>query len=381
MTGLGDLLADKRSVFYFCGIGGVGMRALAMLLRHRGFQVRGSDRVFDQGSESELRRRFEEGGIRIVPQNGEGITSEISALITSTAVEKQIPDVCRALELGLPVFHRSELLSEIFAAGPAVAVTGTSGKSTVTAMIGHILDIHGFSPTVINGADILNSPRHSQALFPNLWAGDPSCCVIEADESDGSCRRYFPRVCVITTMSRDHMSIDELEDVFAQVTAQTQEVVVTNPAVAESVREALSEDTSLEMVSQREMGQGRWTFRCLQSDEAGERAQIIVDGEPVEEPLLLQLPGEHNIYDSLLAIAASSIFGIQPSEAVRALASFRGLGRRLEVVGELKEYGIRVIDDFAHNPEKIQASLSTLRKRHPRLLIFFQLHGYGPTRF
>ena len=205
--------AMNTKTYFFCGIGGSGMSALAQYLCRRGANVFGSDRSFDQGQNASVCDALQKQGITIVNQNGRGVTSNVDVLIVSSAIEPTISDVAAAQKLNIPITTRAELLAEIFQSFPRrIAIAGTSGKSTVTAMIGHILTVAGKDPTVINGAAM--APDISDHGIGNVRTGNSDLCVIEADESDGSIANYTPTLSVLTNMGLDHKSLPELRQLF-----------------------------------------------------------------------------------------------------------------------------------------------------------------------
>ena len=199
----------------FCGISGSGMCALAQLLKYQGVDVSGSDRSFDQGKDAENKAKLENFGIKIFPQDGSAIQSDTDCLYVSTAVEDTIADVKKAKELGVAIKKRSDLLAEIFNGSKyGIAVGGTSGKTTVTAMIGFVLDKLGYNPLMINGGVLKN--YEDKNFIPNVILNKNSdICVVEADESDGSITKYQPFVGIINNISHDHTSMEQLMEYFA----------------------------------------------------------------------------------------------------------------------------------------------------------------------
>lgn len=352
---------------FFCGIGGSGMLPLACIVRARGGRVAGSDRALDAGRLAPKFDFLRAQGIALHPQDGSGLEPGMT-LITSAAVEATIPDVVRARELGLPHLTRPELLAELLnAAGSSVAVGGTSGKSTVTGMIGWILHQAGRRPTVMNGAVMKNfvSP---ETPFASALVGDPDLFVSEVDESDGSIALYRPRVAVLNNVSLDHKEMDELRALFGGFLAAAGTAVVN-----------LDDAESRLLAPESAVGFG-FNQPCavrgtdLQLAPGGARFTVTAGSEQME--VQLTLPGRHNALNALAAIAATGALGVSLGEAAAALAGFAGLKRRLETVGTAA--GVTVFDDFAHNPDKIAATLATLTARGGRLLVLFQPHGYGP---
>ena len=300
-------------------------------------------------------------------------------LVTSAAVEDTVPDVVRARELGLTHRTRPEFLAQMLnAAQRSVAVGGTSGKSTVTGMIGWILHACHRQPTVMNGAVMKNFITPS-APFASALVGDPELFVSEVDESDGSIALYRPEVAVLTNISLDHKEMDELRQLFAHFLNASRKAVLNldDPEVR-----ALSGTVPRDKV----IGYGfdapgaDVMGKDLRQAEDGVRFAIEAGGERRE--VALAMPGHHNASNALAAIAATGALGVRLEDAVNALARFEGLRRRIETVGEAA--GVTVIDDFAHNPDKIDATLATLHgsggsgSGSGRLLILFQPHGFGP---
>jgi UDP-N-acetylmuramate--alanine ligase len=190
--------------WFFCGIGGSGMLPLALILRGKGAQVAGSDRSRDQGRTPEKFAWLESLGFTLHPQDGSGIVAAEQTLVASAAVEDTVPEVVRAKELGCPRMSRAQLLAELFNAAPSgIAVGGTSGKSTVTGMIGWILTQAGRDPTIMNGAVMKNFVA-ADAPFASARVGQGEVFVSEVDESDGSIALYRPQVSVLLNVSLDH---------------------------------------------------------------------------------------------------------------------------------------------------------------------------------
>lgn len=363
---------------FFCGIGGSGMLPLAQIAGGLGHPVAGSDRSRDQGRSPEKFAWMQANGFALFPQDGSGVTSPDQVLVASAAIEDTVPEVARAKELGCERLSRAELLSRLFnAADYSVAVGGTSGKSTVTGMIAWILAEAGHDPTVMNGAVMKNfvSPANP---FASARIGSAGLFVSEVDESDGSIALYRPTIGVLLNVSLDHKSIEELRVLFGDYVAASGTAVINldSPEAAHLARRA----------------QAKVTFGIN-----AKGADITVDPDSIEQsplgisaavidnrsrevfPLILPMPGMHNLANALAAIAAASAAGIGVGHAAFSLSRFKGLARRFDVVGT-SACGIPVIDDFGHNPEKCAATLRTLKATPGRVIAFFQPHGYGPLR-
>lgn len=356
--------------YFFCGIGGSGMLPLAAILRAQGARVSGSDRSLDAGRLAAKFDYLKSLGIGLHAQDGSGLVDGMT-LVTSAAVEDTIPDVVRARELELEHLTRPQLLAKLLnAAQKSVAVGGTSGKSTVTGMIGWMLHALHRQPTVMNGAVMKNfvSPT---SPFASALVGDPELFVSEVDESDGSIALYRPTVAVLGNISLDHHSMDELRTLFGGFLARADRAVVNldDPevrAMADVVRDPIGFGFDSPGAALKGLG--------LELLPDGVRFTLEANGE--RHAVTLAVPGRHNAMNALAALGAIHALGLPLADAVAALSRFAGLKRRLETVGTAG--GVTVIDDFAHNPDKIAATLATLTAQPGRLLVVFQPHGFGP---
>lgn len=355
--------------YFFCGIGGSGMSALALALKNRGAEISGSDRSRDAGFGAGKFNALEKQGIRLFAQDGSGLDADTSALVVSSAIEETIPDVIRARELNIPVMTRAQMLAEFFHRHNGIAIGGTSGKTTTTGMTGHILKEAGVDPSVINGGIMLNYP--DSLGMGNVIAGNGAFCVIEADESDGSIELYNPAVAVVTSISLDHKPIEELKVLFGDFVSRASVGAVLN---ADNVDTAALKDRNANVITFSVQGaDADLKAENITPEENGIR--FTLDGEEVFLPMI----GRHNAANALAAIAAAEMIGIPRAQAVKALGTFKGIHRRLETVGVTKK-GVTVIDDFAHNPEKISAALSALKDYDGRLIVIYQPHGFKPTK-
>ncbi len=362
------------SPVFFSGIGGSGMLPLASIVRSSGAKVAGSDRSLDAGRTPEKFDYLRSLGIQLFPQDGSGLQAG-TTLVTSAAVEETVPDVVRARELGLVHLTRPQFLAKLLnAAQRSIAVGGTSGKSTVTGMIGWILHACHRQPTVMNGAVMKNFVTPS-APFASALVGDPELFVSEVDESDGSIALYRPEIAVLTNISLDHKEMDELRQLFAHFLNSARKAVLN---LDDPETRALSDTVPADKVIGYGFDSPAADFmgKDLQLKREGARFAVEAGGERHE--VQLKVPGRHNASNALAAIAAARAIGVPVADSAAALARFDGLRRRLETVGEAA--GVTVIDDFAHNPDKIAATLATLRAHPGRLLIMFQPHGFGPLR-
>jgi UDP-N-acetylmuramate--alanine ligase len=360
------------SPVFFSGIGGSGMLPLASIVRASGAKVSGSDRSLDAGRTPEKFDYLRSLGIQLFPQDGSGLQPGMT-LVTSAAVEDTVPDVIRAKDLGLDHLTRPQFLAKLLnSAQRSVAVGGTSGKSTVTGMIGWILHANHRQPTVMNGAVMKNFVTPS-APFASALVGDPELFVSEVDESDGSIALYKPEIGVLTNISLDHKELSELRSLFAAFLLKARKAVMNlddpeTRVIADVVPAGHCVGYGFDAPGADFMG------KDLKLEAGGVSFALEAEGE--RHDVRLAVPGRHNASNALAAIAATRALGVRIEDSVIALTRFEGLRRRLETVGSAG--GVTVIDDFAHNPDKIDASLATLRAHPGRILILFQPHGYGP---
>ncbi|MDL2353082.1 MAG: Mur ligase family protein, partial [Pseudomonadota bacterium] len=364
--------------WFFCGIGGSGMLPLALILRGAGAEVAGSDRSRDQGRTPEKFAWLESLGFTLYPQDGSGIVSAEQALVASAAVEDTVPEMVRAKELGCPRMSRAELLATLFnAATCRIAIGGTSGKSTVTGMAGWIMDQAGRDPTIMNGAVMKNYVR-PDAPFASARVGQGSVFVSEVDESDGSIALYRPTVAVLGNVSLDHKSMEELLELFGDFLARADVAAINldDPEVAALAPRA---KTVVSFGIENANAMIGVVPGSIVESSTGLSATIEDRRDGSRYPLALQLPGRHNLANALAALAACCAASVPLGTAVHALGSFVGLARRFDIVGTSLS-GITVIDDFGHNPDKVAATLKTLKAHPGRVIALFQPHGYGPLR-
>ena len=327
------------------------MSPLARLMAARGYDVLGSDRGYDLGRNHALFNLLKVEGITLVPQDGTGVDASIDTFVVTRAVETSVPDIARALELGLPVLKRPRFMAQVFKDSDNIAVGGTSGKSTTTGMIGHMLAAVGRDPTVMNGAVMINPNS-------NFIRGESRLAVFEADESDGfeDVISVCPAaIAVLTNISLDHFELEELKEMFSAFLLKAPLGAVLNADCPNSM-------------ALRDIHPKTVTFGVSASADFS-----LANIQPQ-----LSIPGEHNQLNAIAAVATCSLLGVSVEESLQALQSFRGIKRRLEVVGHAN--GIRVIDDFASNPGKIEASLKVAIESSKRAFVIFQPHGFQPTK-
>ena len=325
---------------HLIGIGGVGMSALAQAFVDAGFAVTGADRSLGadgDGERSPVLAALERQGVRLFPDDGSGVDSSTARVVISTAVEDTNAGLRKARELGIPVTHRAAALAEVLSPRRLVAVAGTCGKSTVAAILGHLLVECGFDPVVVNGAQIAGWDEGG-ARVGSTRKGGGGFAVAEVDESDKSLVAFRPYAAIVTNASADHYSKEEMDAVF----------------------DAFLKDVPGPVVD-------------------GRRERI----EPSPPAREIPMPGEHNAVNAECAIRMARLLGAAEDAIARAVRTFPGVERRLQRVGTLRtESGeVAVFDDYAHNPEKLHAMLVTLQTAYPKgVAAVWRPHGFAPLR-
>jgi UDP-N-acetylmuramate--alanine ligase len=339
------------------------MSAIAQYLRWRGFSISGSDRLSDAADVQRTRECLADIGCRLCAQDGSGIGPSTDGVVISTAIENSNPDIARAAECGVPVFHRSEVLAAIVDTRRTIAVAGTSGKSTVTAMIFDFLAQCGKDPSVITGAGLTS--LIDKGYVGNAWAGASDLLVIEADESDGSLVRYHPFVTVFLNISKDHKPVDEVIGMFGTLAAQAQHVMrnADDPGLS-----SLRAERTFGLENGADCGIDNADYQPLLS-------RMSWRGHAVT----LNLPGRYNVANMLAAFCVCDFLGCDPGTLARAAGQYRGISRRFSM--RTSPNGVVVVDDYAHNPEKIRAAVSAAQAIAGRVFAIFQPHGFGPTKF
>ena len=365
---------EHKQPYFFCGIGGSGMLPLALILRDKGFEVEGSDRSLDQGRTAPKFAFLRARGIELYAQDGSGIRTADQIVVASAAVEATVPDIVAAKRVGARVITRAELLAQLFNAAPvAIGVAGTSGKSTTTGMIGWILHDLKKNPTIMNGA-VMKNFITDDSPFASSVVGTGDAFVSEVDESDGSIAMFAPKIAVLNNIALDHKSMDELRVLFRDFVGKAAAAVL-NLDNAETA--ALAGVTGSVTYSLGDAGTDLFASGFRPQPD-GIAFELRERGSRATTKIRLQVPGRHNVANALAALAAARECGVNLNEAAQALERFSGIRRRLETAGTAA--GVTVIDDFAHNPDKITASLATLHDFPGRLLVMFQPHGFGPLK-
>lgn len=383
-----------NGALYFVGIGGAGMSAIAQVLAERGRTIYGAD----PGISATVKARLEAVGATIyTAHDGANVGADVSAVVVSDAIPKANPEVIAARERGLPIYRRPEVLGAIVNAGRGIAIAGTHGKTTTTGMVASILMAAGLDPTVLIGGDLA-------LIGGNARNGKGEFVVAESCEAYDGFLYLHPEVAVILNIEADHLDYHGTEqhvfdsfDRFLRQVDQRGHVVFceedskTQSVVTDWVNRACSEPSpKVPGVASYGITTGSVYMAVNIQPEGGGTSFDVVSGTPVytlraepERPMAhirLAVPGRHNVLNALAAFGATRHLDVPVADIVRGLKSFTGTGRRFERLGEVNR--ITVIDDYAHHPTELRATLSAARSAFPdrRIVAVFQPHLPSRTR-
>jgi len=363
---------DRVKHIHLIGIGGAGLSAIARVLLGRGYQISGSDRNPPSGLDD-----LKEAGVRIFEGHRAENVHGADLVLASSAVPDDNVEIQEARRLGIPVMRRREFLGLLTEGYRTIAVAGTHGKTTTTAMIAFILKEAGMSPTFIVGGEMWN-------LGTNAGVGEGTYFVIEADEYDHTFLGLNPYVAVVTAIEMDHPdcypTLGDMLGAFRQFLARvSSDGLILGCGDEENVREVMSGSYEARVISYGLDGENKWRAVGVRPNRKGGNDFVVVNRDREWGPFSLGIPGLHNVKNALAAIAASYHLGVEPAQAGGILARFRGVRRRFEVKGEAG--GVLVIDDYAHHPTEIKATLAAVRERYPDREIWavFQPHTYSRT--
>ena len=361
----------KQYHIHFVGIGGIGMSGIAELLLNLGYEVSGSDL---RGSE--LTDRLVALGGRVVVGHQAPNVAGADVVVTSSAVRQDNPEVMAALQTGIPVIPRAEMLAELMRLKYSVAVAGAHGKTTTTSLVAAVLGQGGFDPTVVVGGKLKN-------IGANARLGQGAFIVAEADESDGSFLKYSPTIAVVTNIDREHLDfypdLAAIQDVFLDFIDRIPfyglaVLCLDNPSLQEIIPRVKKRMTTYGISRQADFQATKIRFDGLQSRFEVSRGSRVL-GE-----IVLNLPGLHNVYNALASIAVGVELDIPFATIKTALETVEGVQRRLEIKGHAD--AVTVIDDYGHHPTEIAATLQALDQCWPkrRKVVVFQPHRYSRTR-
>jgi len=364
---LTDLLEGRKHI-YFIGVGGIGMSGLAKFLKSLGYEVSGSD-IKEGASLQALRER----GINVFAGHREvQIRNQKPDLIVySSAISKENPEFLFAKEQGLPMIHRAELLARLVNSRRSVAVLGTHGKTTTSSMVSYLMDRLNYHPTCFVGGVIRN-------LGDNVVAGEQKWIVAEVDESDGSHLLFSPDYAILTNLEEDHLdfyaNLEDIKKRFRQFLVNLKpESVVVYCKDCPNLNEVMSG------VAQRKISYGLgngadFTAEEIRPSGMASSYRLLYQGNYLCD-VSLGVPGRHNVSNSLAALALLSSMGIAAKDAAKYLPDFCGAKRRLEIKWDSE--GVMVVDDYAHHPTEVRASLSALKAFGRTITCVFQPHRYS----
>jgi UDP-N-acetylmuramate--alanine ligase len=352
---------------FFIGIAGSGMSALAQYLQGIGKNVSGSDRYFKEGEFNDTKTKLEAEGIKCFLQDGSGITDKTDLVVVSTAIEDTVYEVQKAKQLNIPIIKRSELLALIAESKMTIAIGGTSGKSTTTAMLFDIMEHAGLHPSIISGAGLTSIIKEGK--IGNAKVGEGDWLVIEADESDGSIVQYKPEIGLLLNVDKDHKEIDTLMEIFTVFKNNSKKFVVNR---SHSLAKGLSQDANNDF-SVDDDSKAKYIAKNFQQE--GLKIQFTIDNIQ----FTIHSVGRHSMENALAATTVANHVGVDLQTCAAALKNYEGIYRRHQVYGN--KNGVWMIDDYAHNPAKCAASIMACRPVAPKVIAWFQPHGFAPTKF
>jgi len=364
-------LSDFQNPF-FIGIAGTGMSALAQYLQGIGKNVSGSDRYFKEGEYNDTKEKLETEDIRCFFQDGSGINDKTDLIVVSTAIEDTVYEFQKAKQLNISIIKRSELLALIAESKKTIAVGGTSGKSTTTAMLFAILEHAGMQPSIISGAGLTSIIKEGK--IGNAKVGKGEWLVIEADESDGSIIYYKPEIGVLLNVDKDHKEIDALMEIFNTFKNNSKKFVVNR---SHSLARKLSQDINNDFSIDEKIPA---KFVAKDFIQNGLSIQFTIDLPiAIGTPFTIHALGRYNMENAVAAIAVANQIGIDLETCADTLRNYEGIYRRSQVYGN--KNGVWLIDDYAHNPVKCAASIMACQPVAQKVIAWFQPHGYAPTKF
>lgn len=363
-------LANLHNI-HFIGIGGAGMSALAYVLIKRGYDVSGSDL-----NAGHMSAHLAEEGAMVFMGHDACQVDGADGVVISTAIHANNPELVAAQKKGIPVLHRSDVLAALLNDADGVAVAGAHGKTTTSAMISCIAVESGVDPTVVIGGEVAS-------LGGNALNGKGPHVIAEADESDGSFLKFYPRLAVVTNIEDDHLdhygTEENIYQAFKQFLGNIKEggkaiLCVDNPKVRR-----LAQETEKTVLTYGMIGEGAdYTARNITYDVHGTTYELYYHDKFVTEVHLV-VPGRHNVLNSMGAFAAAREMGIEVEKILASLKKFGGAKRRFETKGKVD--GVWVVDDYAHHPTEIGVTIkAALQTKPERLLCVFQPHRYTRTK-
>jgi UDP-N-acetylmuramate--alanine ligase len=361
----------KKYHIHFVGIGGIGMSGIAELLLNLGYRVSGSDL-----KASDITTNLERlGGSIHVGHRAEQI-SGADVVVVSSAIDEDNPEVAAARDAAIPVIPRAEMLAELMRLKYSVAIAGAHGKTSTTSLVANVLAAGGLDPTVVIGGKLKSIGR-------NAVLGKGDFIVAEADESDGSFLKYSPAIAVVTNIDREHMDfyedLEAIKTVFLNFIDRIPFYGLAVLCLDNEPLQSLMPRIKKRLTTYGRSSQADYQARDIRFGEMQSRFTVVHRGDDLGQ-FVLAMPGMHNVYNALAAIAVGVELDIAVADIKRALKRAEGVQRRLEIKGEVG--GITVVDDYGHHPTEIQVTLDAVKENWPqrRKVVVFQPHRYTRTQ-
>jgi len=373
------IFSDKESRCHFIGIGGIGMSAIAFIMKNMGFTISGSDM-----QDSKMIQKLQEAGIStFVGHSAGNVDPNTDIIVISSAIPKNNPEIERALELGIPIVKRSFVLGQLMNNKKGIAISGTHGKTTTTTMVTLILQKAGLDPISLIGGEVKN-------IGGNYLAGNGEYLIAEACEYDRSFLDLHPHIAIITNIEEDHLDyyrdLNEIKEAFSKFVGQIDKNGLLIIYADDPVNLEIAKDAKCKVVGYGFSSKNRMQCDTISDywevDEiiqnSGETKFGLSNGEKILN-FSLHIPGKHNVANACAAIIAAESVGVEDSVSRDVLSEFKGTKRRFEIKGE--KDGIIIIDDYAHHPTEIKSTLEGARKfyKDKNLVVVFEPHQYSRT--
>lgn len=363
-------LTENFNTIHFIGIGGTGMSGLAKILNEMGYKVSGSDIM-----ESNTTRRLTKMGIKVFIGHSYGNIGDADLVVVSTAIPMHNPEILEAKEKGIKIVHRSDILCKLMDKKKGIAVTGAHGKTTTTSMIALMLENSNFNPTVIIGGELND-------IGANAILGNGDLLVAEADESDGSFLKLNPNIAVVTNIEDEHLdyygNTENIKNAFTEFLMKVPDngfsvLGSDNPNIIDIMNRISKKTITFSIKNKAD-----YMAENLKLNGIKTIFDLVKNGKFLGQ-MTLNVPGIHNIYNALAALAVCYELGVSIENMQKSLIDFKGVKRRFQIVGDFND--LKIIDDYAHHPTEIKATLQAAKQCNPnRLIVIFQPHRYTRTR-
>jgi len=363
---------EKKIHIHFIGIGGSGMSGLASILLDSGHKISGSDIT-----PSKITKRLADKGATIFKGHDENNVERADLVVVSSAIPESNPEIRGARDRKITIIKRAEMLAKLMNNKYGIAIAGTHGKSTTASMVSLLLEKNGFNPTVVVGGELNNFKN-------NAKLGKGNHIVVEADESDGSFLELNPQMAIVTNIEDDHLDhYENMENILKDFRKFIDKVPDNGRVIlckdCDNIK-GLVKQCGRSHVSYGIFNEADLMAKDVELDKLNSKSKIYWQGKKIGE-LYLKVAGYHNILNALAAITVALELGISFREIAKTLSDFRGVHRRMEVVASTDD-NILIIDDYAHHPTEIKATLSALKSswQNRRIIAIFQPHRFSRTK-